>query len=91
MSNRLPEVGQIHHFETRRVESARSHVSIHAMSPLERAVGHWQPGQYAWKLENIVALPEPIPLKGAQGLRRIQDLTVLATIHSQLETIVIPT
>lgn len=40
---------------------------ILSMTELERAVGHWQVGNYAWKLENIQVLPEPIPYKGKLG------------------------
>ena len=43
-------------------------VAIQNQTELEQAVGDWQPGRYAWKLENTVALPEPIPYKGKQGL-----------------------
>lgn len=34
----------------------------------ERAFGDYTPGRYAWLLAAIVALPEPIPAKGALGL-----------------------
>jgi hypothetical protein len=30
--------------------------------------GNYSEGRYAWILENIQPLPEPIPAKGAQGL-----------------------
>ena len=42
--------------------------SIGAASRLERAVGHWAPGRFAWRLGNVEALRSPIPLRGAQGL-----------------------
>ncbi|NJM67812.1 MAG: ASCH domain-containing protein [Acaryochloris sp. RU_4_1] len=35
---------------------------------LELAVGYWQAGRFAWQLDNIVALPDPIPYRGSQGL-----------------------
>jgi hypothetical protein len=35
---------------------------------LETAFGDFSPGRYAWALENIRALPKPIPAKGALGL-----------------------
>lgn len=41
---------------------------ILSMTELERAVGHWQGGNYAWKLEDIQVLPDPIPFKGKLGL-----------------------
>lgn len=43
-------------------------VRISDQTELELAVGDWAPGRYAWKLENIKALTEPIPCKGKQGL-----------------------
>lgn len=42
-------------------------------SVLERSVGDWEPGRYAWKLENTIALPEPIPFTGGQGLRNLPE------------------
>lgn len=44
---------------------------------LERTVGNWSPGRYAWKMDNVIALPKPIPYKGCQGLVRIRDEQVL--------------
>lgn len=46
-------------------------IRVGSISDLERTVGNWQPGRYAWRLENVIALPQPIPFKGAQGLRRL--------------------
>lgn len=34
----------------------------------EMALGDWTPGRYAWELANVKILPEPIPIKGKQGL-----------------------
>lgn len=53
-------------------------------SDLERAVGNWQPGRYAWKLDNIRPIAQPILCKGAQGLRIIRDEAILAAIEQQL-------
>ena len=41
---------------------------IETKSRLERAVGCWSHGRYAWKLDSIRQI-EPIPFKGRQGLR----------------------
>ena len=30
--------------------------------------GNYQPDRYAWKLEMVKVSPEPVPVKGAQGL-----------------------
>ncbi|MGE4484585.1 MAG: ASCH domain-containing protein [Oscillospiraceae bacterium] len=34
----------------------------------EMLFGDWTPGRYAWELQNVVMLPEPIPAKGGQRL-----------------------
>lgn len=48
-------------------------ISILEQSPLERAVGDWHPGRYAWKLSDVIALPEPIPYKGNQGIGNVSE------------------
>lgn len=35
---------------------------------LELSYGLWEPGRWAWRLEGVVALPEPIAVRGRQGL-----------------------
>ncbi|KAI9129550.1 ASCH domain-containing protein [Acaryochloris sp. CCMEE 5410] len=45
---------------------------ISRQTELELAVGNWQPGRFAWQLENIVALSVPIPYRGSQGLRDVR-------------------
>ena len=47
---------------------SRPTVAIDSQTELELAVGDWQVGRFAWKLENIRSL-DPILWKGAQGLR----------------------
>ena len=37
----------------------------------ERDVGDWTPGRWAWALRDVVKLPEPLPLRGYQGLWRL--------------------
>jgi len=41
---------------------------IAAQTPLERAVGDWQPGRFGWWLCNVVRLDPAIRLVGRQGL-----------------------
>ena len=36
----------------------------------ERPFGDYRPGRFAWLLEDIRRLPEPVPFKGGQGLTR---------------------
>lgn len=38
------------------------------LSANEMAFGDYTPGRYAWRLENVKMLPEPIPTKGHQRL-----------------------
>lgn len=38
------------------------------MTEQEIAFGDYTPGRYAWLLADIVALPGPVPARGAQGL-----------------------
>ncbi len=39
-----------------------------ALPALEEFFGDFSPDRYAWQLENVVRLAEPIPCRGAQGL-----------------------
>lgn len=41
---------------------------LNALTPPERLFGDYSPGRYAWQLEDLVPLAEPIPCKGMQGL-----------------------
>ncbi len=34
----------------------------------ELQLGDYTPGRFAWKLEDVKAFPEPIPVRGRQGL-----------------------
>ncbi|MBW4589778.1 MAG: ASCH domain-containing protein [Aetokthonos hydrillicola CCALA 1050] len=48
---------------------------IEQQSKTEILCGDWQPGRYAWKLENIQPIREPFAVKGKQGLFNIsQDI-----------------
>ena len=38
------------------------------LSGLERHLGDYTPGRFAWFLEDIEPLAEPVPARGAQGL-----------------------
>jgi hypothetical protein len=38
------------------------------VSDEEKAYGHWELGNYAWRLEPRMTLEHPIPIRGAQGL-----------------------
>jgi hypothetical protein len=44
-------------------EELLENVSVH-----EQAFGWWEPGGYAWRLTNPVIYPEPVPIRGRQGI-----------------------
>ena len=46
----------------------------------ERAFGDYSVGRYAWLLENVVRLPEPIPAKGALSLWEWDPNTLTPTL-----------
>jgi hypothetical protein len=42
----------------------------------ELLFGDYRAGRYAWQLENVRALPNPLPYKGKQGLWECEDITI---------------
>lgn len=54
-----------------------SSVAISSIKPLEKVVGDWQFGRFAWALKDVRPC-ETIPFKGGQGLRKIDDGQALA-------------
>lgn len=50
-----------------------------SVSISDRLFGDWSEGRFAWQLENIRALKEPVPYKGMQGLWTLPDDIVLET------------
>jgi hypothetical protein len=44
--------------------------AVEGLSTVERNVGDYTPGRWAWKLENVVRLTQPYPCKGGQRLWR---------------------
>ena len=45
-----------------------SQMMIHEIKEGERLVGDWTPGRYAWKLDNVRQLSEPVVCNGARKL-----------------------
>lgn len=43
------------------------------ISETERSFGNYEPRRFGWIFEDVVALPIPIPFKGAQGFFDIPD------------------
>lgn len=44
-----------------------------SVGAIERLYGNYAPGRFGWMLEDIQALAEPIPFKGAQGFFTVPD------------------
>ncbi|MBW4514606.1 MAG: ASCH domain-containing protein [Timaviella obliquedivisa GSE-PSE-MK23-08B] len=43
-------------------------IDIEAQTPLERAVGNWQHGRYAWIFSDVLKLAHPVDFRGKQRL-----------------------
>ena len=57
-----------------------------AVNESERSFGDYSPGRFAWLLENVRALPEPIPFRGGLGLLDVHPATV-REIEAQLKEV----
>lgn len=44
-----------------------THEQVRHITETDRLLGDWSDGRYAWRLQNVVMLPQPIPYKGRQG------------------------
>ncbi|MAM84312.1 MAG: hypothetical protein CL472_06530 [Acidobacteria bacterium] len=53
------------------------------LSTTELAFGDYDDGRFAWKLENIQPLIEPIPYRGGQGLFTVSDQEIAAARFSK--------
>lgn len=53
----------------------------------ELACGNFQPGRFAWALDNIKVFSEPIPMKGRQGLWTLteQEAADLGFLHVNIQ------
>lgn len=52
----------------RRIAWVDENLCPHYPSAREVLFGDWSSGRYAWEIVNVRMLPEPIPVKGKQGL-----------------------
>lgn len=50
------------------LDTLRDAAGVAPLSFKERAFGNYEPGRFAWVLDQARPLPEPIPLRGLQGL-----------------------
>lgn len=59
-------------------------ILINTVGLKERRVGIWEPDRWAWRLENVRPIANPIFYRGHQGLRPITDADILAAIDREL-------
>lgn len=57
---------------------------IASISDQERSLGDWEPGRYAYKLENVQVLPVPVPAAGKQGMWSLSS-ELLELVNDQLK------
>lgn len=50
------------------VQVRRTDDAVHYISHTERQLGNWSAGRYAWQLNNVRPLDEPVPARGQQRL-----------------------
>lgn len=53
-------------------------------TPRERAFGNYEPGRFGLVLENVCALPVPVPMRGRQGKLVALDADVEAQVLEQV-------
>ena len=55
------------------------YIDINSVSNEEKSVGVWEYGRFAWKLDNVVKLKQPVYCKGSQGFWNLkQEITTEA-------------
>lgn len=62
------------------VDVVRTETVVDGLSAAERAFGDFSPGRFAWEIACVRRFPEPIPMRGAQGLFEVEipDIAVSA-------------
>lgn len=61
----------------------QTYAYIHSQTPLERMVGNWSAGRYAFRLDNVRPL-QPIPMKSRQGKLLDVSPEILTLVNQQL-------
>lgn len=57
---------------------------IQSKSELERSAGSWEPGRYAFRLDNVRSIPNPVPFKSRQGKLLNAPAEIITLINQQL-------
>jgi hypothetical protein len=68
----------------------RGALGLRARDELDERFGDWSAGRWAWLLEHVCPLSEPIPWRGAQGLWGVPaelEALVLAALPSPAESL----
>lgn len=73
---RLVAVGKL-------VAVKRTEDLISTISDAEKTFGNYEPRRFGWIFQDIVALPAPIPFRGAQGFFDVPDDIVKLTISRE--------
>ncbi|HEX9768464.1 MAG TPA: hypothetical protein VGA50_04735 [Kiloniellales bacterium] len=48
-------------------QCVRTEAIVEALDPIERALGNYAPGRYAWHFTDLMLLGSPLPVRGRQG------------------------
>lgn len=51
-----------------------------SISPKEWELGDFSPSRYAWRLDGVIALPEPVPCRGYQRIWQVPEAAALAIL-----------
>lgn len=72
--------------DVRRIDmKLRARVQAQTITPFEIEFGDYESGRYAWFLENVKALPEPIYCNGALGLWDVPSEILAAMTQAQID------
>lgn len=61
----------------------QENIILEDVPKLEKLCGDWTPGRHAWELANLIPLPNPIPIKGKQGLW-IPNSSIIEEVQKQI-------
>lgn len=62
-------------------------ICINDQTELERLLGLWEPGRFAFRLDNVRPLPKPIPFKSRQGKLLDAPTEIIALVNEQFQEV----